>query len=73
MTSLPSFYCTRTLMSYSPRPDLNRVTLCGPDGFEFTMYQMGATRHAGANQRCNELAAALTELWDNKKAAPKGG
>jgi hypothetical protein len=67
MTEIPSFYCTKTLLSYHPSPDLNRITLHGPDGFEFALYRMGEGREAGANDRCNALAHRLTELWDGQK------
>lgn len=66
--SLPSFYCSRTLFSYHPGPDLNQITLYGPDEFAFVLYEMGEARKAGANDRCNRLAARLCELWDATKA-----
>lgn len=62
----PHFFCTRTLLSYHPGPDLNRVTLFGPNDFKFVLYALGEDRPAAAAGRCNSLAAALTALWDKK-------
>jgi hypothetical protein len=73
MTEFPTFYCCRTLMSYHPDQDLNRVTLYGPDNFRFVLYEISEERALDAADRCNRLAAALSAAWDNKKAAPKGG
>jgi len=37
MSDKPSFFCTKTLLSYHPGQDLNRITLVGPN-FEFVLY-----------------------------------
>jgi hypothetical protein len=63
MSEIPSFYCSKTLLGYSGE-DLNRIVLHGPDGFEFVLYEIGEARDARANQRCNDLAAKLREVWD---------
>ncbi len=73
MTKMPSFYCCRTLLGFAPEQDLNRVTLYGPDDFQFVLYEMAEKRPANAHDRCNLLAQQLRVLWDNKKAAPEGG
>jgi hypothetical protein len=73
LTEFPTFYCCRTLMSYHPGQDLNRITLYGPGDFQFVLYEMAEKRPANAHDRCNLLAQQLRVLWDNKKAAPKGG
>ena len=60
---LPDFYCMKTLMGYSGQ-DLNRVTLYMPNEQSFVLYKIGEARTLDANQRCNELAAKLNELWN---------
>ena len=64
VAAFPTFYCTRTLLSYHPSQDLNRITLCGPNDWEFVLYEMGEARDVKAPDRCNALAAKLRELWD---------
>ena len=61
-TPLPRFYCMKALLGFHPGPDLNRITLYGPNDFQFVLYEMGEPRDAKANQRCNELAAALSKI-----------
>lgn len=65
-TKTPAFYCMKTLMGYHPGPDLNRITLYGPNDFSFELIPIGKDRDPNANQRCNELAAKLTELWEKE-------
>ena len=72
MADFPTFYCSRTLLSFGRDEDKNRITLVGPDGFEFVLYRMGEDRSIGANARCNQLAVELSAMWDIKKAAPEG-
>lgn len=68
----PSFYTCRTLLSYHPSPDLNRVTLYGPNDFQFILYEIGEPRRGDANERCAKLAVALCKLWDQQKGRPEG-
>jgi hypothetical protein len=65
MTELPHFYCMKTLLGYGGE-DLNRITLYGPNGFEFVLYGMGEKRPTDAGARCNALAARLHELWQKE-------
>lgn len=63
MAEFPKFYGCKTLLSYHPEQDLNRITLYGPGDFSFVLYEMGEKRTLKANGRCNQLAAALEKLW----------
>ena len=66
--NIPTFFCSRTLLGFHPSQDLNRITLNGPDNFQFILYEMGEPRPADAADRCNGLAGRLTLLWDKDKA-----
>jgi hypothetical protein len=63
---IPPFYCSKTLLSYHPAPDLNRIILNGPHGFRFTLYEIGEERDHTAADRCNQLAAQLSEIWKKR-------
>lgn len=66
VSELPAFYCTRTLLGFHPEQDINRMTLNGPGDWRFVLYEMGEPRDQRATQRANQLAAALTKLWEAK-------
>ena len=69
MSKLPAFYCTKTLLSYHPNPDTNRVTLSGPGGMQFALLCLSEPRNRDANERCNLLAEALSKLWEGRQTA----
>jgi len=69
----PPFYVTRTLLGFSPGPDLNRVFLNLPDGAQFVLREMNEPRTEQDSRRWQALAERLSILWMRARTAAGGG
>ena len=65
---LPTFYCMRTLLGFGDQQDLNNVTIYGPNGFNYVLFEMNEPRDDKKSREwSNKLAQELTKLWDDKQ------